>query len=219
MLPRTTTVSPRPRITLLALGLLFGAVMGSIHPAVAQDDVKARKMERQVGVLEKILDQVLIDSPNFLVPGRNNTRGIFLDEFGVLLTYEASLVDKDKFDWNFDFDRKPQITKDEDGNQVIVIPKRDDSEERTPIRRGEARLYERGKVEIREMLLDYGDTMTGLSDNHWLAVAAYLKDSDYFIDERISRLVMKVKMKDLRAYTAGKIDEETVLSRFVEDEY
>ena len=212
-------MSPLRCATLLAVALLVGAAAGSSHPAHAQDDAKERKMARQVGVLEKILDQVLIDSPNFVVPGRNNTRGIFLDEFGVLLTYEASLVDKDKFDWNFDFDFKPQIKEDENGNQVIVIPKRSEEDSPSPVRRGEARLYERGKVEIREMLLDYGDTMTGLGDNHWLAVAAYLKDSDYFIDERISRLVIKVKMRDLRSYAAGKIDEETVLSRFVEEEY
>lgn len=200
-----------------------GAVALCSSPVSAQDGggATARKMARQIGVLEKILDQVLVDSPNFLVPGRNNTRGIYLEEFGALLTFEASLVDKDHLDFDFNWPRDYRIEENEKGEKVIVIPKwgAEDEEERSSERSSEARLYERGKVELRAALLDYADTLTGLGDGEWVAIAAYLKDSDFFIDERISRLVIKVRMRDVRAYNADKLDEKAVLARFVEDEY
>ena len=208
----------------LVLALLIAVMVGSPAPAGAQDETPTRKMSRQVSVLEKVLDQVLIDSPNFLVPGRNNARGIFLDEFGALLTFEASLVSKNRMSMGFEFDWPIgyRIEENERGDKVIVIPKRhvdEDSDNRTPRTSAEARLYERGKVELRETLLDYGDTITALDDAHWIAIAAYLKDHDYFVSERISRLVIRVRMRDIRAYAAGKIDEKTVLSRFQETEY
>lgn len=207
----------------LAVALLIGAMGGVLSPARAQEDGPTRKISRQVGVLEKVLDQVLLDSPNFLVPGRNNARGIFLDEFGVLLTFEASLVNKDGSGFDFEWPGGYRIEENEKGDKVIVIPKRsgsdEDEEGRSPRRSGEARLYERGKIELREALLDYGDTVTGLGDEHWIAIAAYLKDSEFFVNERISRLVIRVRMRDIRAYASGKIDEKTVLSRFQETEY
>ena len=207
----------------LVVALLFGAMGGVLAPAQAQDDGPTRKISRQVSVLEKVLDQVLLDSPNFLVPGRNNARGIFLEEFGALLTFEASLVNKDG-DFEFNWPSGYRIEENERGEKVIVIPKRggdeeEDESDRSPRRSAEARRYERGKTELRDVLLDYGDTLTGLDDNHWLAIAAYLKDSDFFANERISRLIIRVRMRDIRAYGAGKIDENAVLSRFQETEY
>lgn len=211
--------APGPWVTRGLVALCLVASFGSA--ARAQDEATARKMSRQIGVLEKIFDQVLVDSPNFLVPGRNNTRGIYLEEFGALLTFEASLVDKDHLDFDFEWPRDYRIEENEKGDKVIVIPKvgSDDEDERPQGRSSPARLYERGKVELRSALLDYADTLTGLGDGEWVALAAYLKDSDYFLDERISRLVIKVRMRDVRAYNAEKIDEKTVLARFVEDEY
>ena len=208
----------------LVAALVVGAMSGVFAPAQAQDDGPGRKIARQVGVLEKVLDQVLIDSPNFLVPGRNNARGIFLEEFGALLTFEASLVSKGGMNFEFDWPGGYRIEENEKGDKVIVIPKRsrdedEDERERSPRRGEEARLYERGKAELREALLDYGDTLSGLDDDHWLAIAAYLKDSEFFVNERISRLVIRVRMRDIRAYSAGKIDEKTVISRFQETEY
>ncbi|MCA9728573.1 MAG: hypothetical protein KC729_12870, partial [Candidatus Eisenbacteria bacterium] len=208
------------RVGWLWLGALSGLMLGlQVSESAAQDRSSSRKTLKQIGVMEQILDQVLIDSPNFLVPGRGNARGIFLEQFGVLLTFEASLVQKDWGDW--DWKNEFKIEKDEDGNRVIVIPdpgdksdedededsgsRRDRDRRRRP---SEERLYEGGKQEVEDVLLDYGGTLTALDDDNWVAVAAFLKDSDYFLDQRISRLVMKAKMRDLREWDAGKISED-----------
>jgi hypothetical protein len=201
--------------------------LGAPSPASAQDRSDARKMLKQIGVMEQILDQVLIDSPNFLVPGRGNARGIYLGEFGVLLTFEASLVEKDWDDWG-DWGNSFKVETDEKGNRVIIIPDPEDGDEegRKEIRdRGrqrapsEERLYTAGKLEIEDLLLDYAGTLTALRDEHSVAVAAFLKDSDYFLDQRISRLIIRAKMKDVREWDAGRIDEKEMRARLVEEEY
>jgi hypothetical protein len=227
-------------IPVIALSTVLLAALSI--PAGAENDVVSRKMLRQLGVMEKIIDQVLIDSPNFLVSGGDNTRGLYLEEFGVLLSFEASLVNKGSWDigrWG-----GFQIEEDKEGRKVIVIPGLSDDEDkdkdkdtgkgepeeensegsdrlswRDRFKGDESKLYDRGKDEIRGVLLDYGDTVSQLRDDQWLAIAAFLKDSDYFLENKISRLVIKAKMSDLRAYAAGKISEKEMIGKLVEEEY
>lgn len=222
------------------LGVLFTLLAMLVAPlsvSSAQDGKVSRKLLRQIGVMEKIFDQVLIDSPNFLVDGRGNVRGTYLEEFGVLLTFEASLInteDWDDYDWRGSY----RIEKDKDGRTIVIIPDDRDEEDRDSDEdyddhddpdsgrswykrknQGERRLYSRGKIELQDAIIDYGDTLTRLKDDHWVAIASFLRDSNFFIDEQISRLVMKVKMRDLRAYASGKIDEDELRSRLIQEEY
>ena len=81
------------------------------------------------------------------------------------------------------------------------------------------RLYRRGKTELVDVLLDYGDTITTLKSNQRVAIVAKLIDSDYFEDRRISHLVLKAKIGDLRDYAAEKISEKEMITRIVEAEY
>lgn len=224
----------------LWLGALAVLLIGSAaSDALAQDRSVSRKVQKQIGVMEQILDQVLIDSPNFLVPGRGNARGIYLEEFGVLLTFEASLVQRDWDDWNWKNEFK--IEKDEHGDRVIIIPDPDehasnededeedyehdeddeDSDSHRDNRRrpNEERLYEGGKLEIEDMILDYGSTLATLDDASWIGVAAFLKDSDYFLDNRISRLVIRARMKDIRDYESGDLSEDEMRAKLVQEEY
>lgn len=180
--------------------------------------------------MEKIVDQILLDSPNFLVSGGRNARGVFIEEFGVILTFEASLVDTDDFDWDFE-DWGGYEIEDEDGQKVIVIPKRqrdklnlDDDEDdggnwRSRREKREARLYSAGKQEMREAIIDYGDTLSRLKDDHWVAIAAFLRNAEYFTNERISRYILKARMRDVRAYASGDIDEDALVERMIEEEY
>lgn len=212
------------RAGLLWLGALVGLLLVTSHSDVlAQDRSTSRKALKQISVMEQILDQVLIESPNFLVPGRGNARGIFLEEFGVLLTFEASLVQRDR-EWNWKNEFK--FETDENGERIIVIPDPDeddeddeDADKDSRRRPTEERLYEGGKEEIQDMILDYGSTLSTLKDSHWIAVAAFLKDSDYFLDNRISRLVIRARMKDIRDYDAGNLSEDDMRAKLIEEEY
>lgn len=219
-------------------------------PATATDPAAAKRMKKQIGVFERILDQVLIESPNFLVHGRDNARGIYLEEFGVLVAFEASLANKEWAgfgDWMSGFS-----FKNEDGKIIITTPDKDkkkggsseegeDEEKKIEVeierrhkaeegadRRAKAeeekskdaerKMYEEGKKEVIDALLEYGDTVTTLRDDQWVAVVAFLRDSDYFLENKISRLLVKARMADLRAYTAGRLSEEEMRAKIVLEE-
>jgi hypothetical protein len=205
----------------VGLGLISGKAFG-VEPPPA-------KMDKQIDVLEKIIDQVLIDSPNFFVSGRGNTRGLYVKEFGVIFTFDASLVEKDK-DWNFDFDGGFEV-KEIDGKKVIVIDDeeveeaeeaaREAARERNSSKGSSAqeRLYKRGKAELVDTLLDYGDTLASLEKGKWVAVVAFLHDARYFAEQDMSKLTLKARIDDLRLYAADKLTEEEMVKRIVEAEY
>lgn len=208
----------------VALGLLAQKAFGVEPPP--------GKMERQIEVMEKILDQVLIDSPNFLVSGRGNARGLWVPEFGVIMTFDAALLEKDK-DWRFDFGKGFRIETDDKGRKVIILDEdgkvltedvrgaleQEEKERQSRQDSPQDRLYKRGKAEIVDTLLDYGDTMSSLPAGKWLAIVAFLKDTRYFDERGLSRLVLKAKIDDLRAYTANKLSEQEMVKRIVEEEY
>ena len=218
------------------LGGLFAValVTGAVTTAAAQDGKVTRKLKKQIAVLERVLDEVLVDSPNFLVGSRRNTHGLYLDEFGALFSFEASLISQDDDfpfgvsfgDWGkgFTIDREDgKITiiwdKDEDGDgedDVLVIDK-DEMREKHEERQRE--LYEAGKAELTEALMDYGETLTTLRDDQWVALAAFLRDSDFFAHNKISTLVFKARLSDLRAYAQGDISEDAMAKRVVQEEY
>ena len=207
------------------LGLVAGRAFGVEPPP--------GKMDRQIQVMEKILDQVLIDSPNFLVSGRGNARGLYVRDFGVILTFSASLVDKDR-GWKFDFGEGFKIQTDKDGRKIIILDeekiakekqkaaeeaeKHEDREDTERMSRQEG-LYKRGKAELVDALLDYGDTLSTLDKGKWVAIVAYLQDARYFDERGMSKLLLKAKIDDLRLYAADKLSEENMVKRIVEQEY
>lgn len=218
--------------------LALAAVMIAAAGAAAADPPGSPKLQRQIDVFEQILNQVLVDSPNFLVPGRNAARGLYLEEFGILFTFNASLVDKKSWgeDWgwgNFKVQR--------DGDKIVIITGDDEDKQDAEKmkehaeqlkqqaenwkqwmeqrREQDRELYEAGKVELIHMLMDYGSTMTQLEDDQWVAVAAFLGDRDFFEHEGISHLVLKAKMSDLRAHAADRLDDKGLESRIVVEEY
>jgi hypothetical protein len=202
--------------------------------AFAVSPPASKKMARQIEVMEKILDQVLLESPNFLIRGTPVAHGAYIPSFGVLFLFDASLTGQD---WehlkNWDF---PGFKIEEkNGKRVIILP----DEEDTPVppdeeeevgeveggdprdvhRRRQERTYGRGKTELVDVLLDYGDTLSTLEANQWVAIMACMTDEDFVDRARMSRLILKAKMSDLRAYGAGTLSEEEMVKRIVEEEY
>jgi hypothetical protein len=237
-----------PRLAAALVGLVLAGGLAPL-PALAAP-TPTDKQVRQLKVMEGIMDQLLLDSPNFLVFGRDNVRGLYLEELGVLFTFEASLTSKESLpsifsDGNFKIRRK-------DG-QIVIEPGEesgDDDEsggssgggsaggggqsggkkgkegrasghgdEEAGGNESPARKYEKGKSELIQALLDYGDTMTSLADGQSVAIAALLRDNDYFADNRISRLILRVKVRDLREFSAGRLSEVEVRNRIRVEEY
>jgi hypothetical protein len=80
-------------------------------------------------------------------------------------------------------------------------------------------LYEAGKEEMIELIVDYAEVMSRLKDDQWVMLAAFLQNHEFFENNDLSRLTVKARMGDLRAYGAGDIDHDTMLGRLVIQEY
>src|SRR5262245_36749229 len=95
----------------LALATMFAS------RAAAEDTPQERKIKKQIAVFERIVDQVLVDSPNFLVHGvGDNARGIYLPEVGVVVSFEASLLHKD---WDLGNFTIPNFKFETKGDEII----------------------------------------------------------------------------------------------------
>ena len=210
------------RAAALALAVLVaGSLSGS--RARAGDAPGETKINRQIGVMEKIIDKVLLDSPNFLVHGGENTRGLYLEEVGALFTFDASLTNGgfDVSSYLKSLGDRFETKTDEDGNTVIVIKngKKDGkkskggSEESGTEEEGTAQTYDRGKEELVQALLDYGETLTALGDDQSILIAAFLQGSDFVRERGHSQLVLRARLRDLRAYSEGKLSESDMRSR------
>lgn len=218
---------------ILVLKCLVGALaLSGVGASFAEAQEMDKKLKRQISVMERVLDEVLLESPNLLVHSREITRGLYLHEFGVIFVLEASLVhdhDWEGFRWPGDvrIERK-------DGNIIIIRPDKDEDKEETGEEgqdeenemtweesREEAQkeLYEAGKKELIEALLDYGETLTGLQNDQWVGVAAFFRDSDFFMTAKISRLVIKAKMKDLRDHASGRLSRDALAQKVGVEEY
>ncbi len=189
----------------------------AVLPVAAGAAPRGDRIDRQVGLFERVVDGTLVDSPNWLVQSRDNTRGTYLSGYGAVFTFKASLVDRvhhrsDKW-WSWF------------GKDVVVLRGDDDDRDRDrdwkdQMKETEARAladqekrYRRGIDELKEMLLDYGDMLSGLSDDDWVQVEADLERAEYFEDHDLGRLTLKIKAGDLRAYADHRLDEDQALER------
>jgi hypothetical protein len=197
--------------------------------ALASGPANPEKLTRQIGSMEKALDRVLVDSPNFLVTSGDNTAGFYIPDFGVVLTFNAQIVDE----WYnmHGFSLGPysdiRITKDDDGERQIIIRKnkhlsvgralgfggKDADEVRDTVE-----LYNMGKDELIDLLLDEGETLGALPDGQYVMICARMNDDDLRHEKKIQRLTLKAKIDDLKAYADDKLSESEMKARIVIEE-
>jgi hypothetical protein len=220
-------------VVALATLVLFAGWVG-LQPVSAQEPPK--KLQREIGLMEDIISDMLVDSPYWLVSSGGPNQGVYLPSYGIVFSLQASLtsgqgsgnnwsllqglgihrhkdhviVDWDDEDWEDEDDAKAGDDKSNDDaydRWRANRKKRDD------------RCYTRGKEELREVLMDAGEMMTQLADGDWVVLAVALEDHRYFRRSRIDQLVLRAKMGDLRARQAGSITDEQLTARIVEEVY
>jgi hypothetical protein len=198
------------------------ALLGS---ATAQAGPGDRKTDRQIEIFETVLDEMLVDSPNWLVQGHRNARGRYKSGEGVRFIFDAGLVngefgnswwggfskgklrfgrDHDWGDWD-DWDRDDDETRDERRER------RQEWRDRELTR--QERIYKRGKTEVVDVLMDFGDVLTTVPDNEWIEISIDLERAEYFWEKDLRELNVRVKMADVRAYADEKIDEKKFVER------
>jgi hypothetical protein len=184
------------------------------------------RLSRQIGVMEQILEKVLIDSPNFLVRTDNNVRGTYLPDYGAVFSFGASLTTGSDF-WGSHITFGPGtviINKDGHDRRIVhrkglgdwLVGSRDKDEKEHCETATE--LYEKGKGELIQMLLDYAETLSALPNGQWVVVAAAMDDTDLAHEKKISRLTLRAGIDDLRAYAAGRLNDDGMKSRIRVDE-
>jgi hypothetical protein len=201
---------------------------GSAVEVLAQSPANSKKMKREIEVMENILDQVVIDSRNVLVPSRHSVHGVYLPEFGVLFTTEASLLTRDwehnnwgGFNWR---------NVEHKGDRIIIHKDdwddedddRNDNDGRTWRQRLAAReekLYAGAKEELIDALIDFGDTVSSLRDDEWIGLTVHLGDSELFRDRKISTYTIKARMGDIRAHSRGTLNRTSMMNNLVQSEY
>jgi len=200
-------------LSLLALGLVD---LGGAPTASAGPD---RKSDRQIDIFETVLDEMLVDSPNWLVRGHRNARGRYRSGEGVSFSFDVSLVGGDWNDgkwWSgFSRDRSYWFAFDDDDDYD------EDREDRRARRKEwreremsrQERMYKRGKTEIIDTLMDFGDVLTTVPDGEWIEINVDLDRAEFFWEKDLRELTMRVKMADVRAYADEKIDEEALVQR------
>ena len=207
----------------LGLALLFAG------QASANDkDRPARKMERQISAFESMVDEALVDSPNFLVPSRDEARGLYMDGYGLIVTFQTSLVGN-----NWDFNNGNwwnRLWHDDDDNVIVINGDWDeddledldhlDKDEKEAVKKWrektlarQAKKFERGKTELLDVFLDHSELLSTLQDTDWLELQGSLRGAEYFRKNDLHRLVLRAKMSDLRLFSDGKISEDEMIKR------
>jgi len=194
------------------------------------------KLKKQITVMEKVIDEVLVDSKNLLVANHEPTRGVYLPEVGVLFTLDAQILSPDRGEWWKDWNKKFKVETDKHGNTVVHLNNDDDDDDdsdkadnkkdkekreltKKELLKDREERYEKGKTEIRDALTEYGYTLTGLRDDQWVAIVAYIDDDDMFGDNEGETVLMRAKMSDLRSHDAGKLSDDAMASRVSIEEY
>lgn len=214
-------------------GLLILIGAATVTRTKAGEPVGWDSMKRDVERLEEDLDDLLLDSPNFLVSGRDDAHGIYIDEVGLILTFDASLVGSNwngsrSWSWNgFEMHRGHVVIRDlgdlddeEDEDRDRSDRDRSDRESRRDRDRSrESRRFERGKEELVDFMIDSKDMVGDLRGDQWLMVVACMRDSRYLDREEISRVVVKARVADLKAHDSGGLSAEALRGKITIEEY
>ncbi len=199
--------------TAVILGLL-----GAMAASATASEPDTSRLERKVQVLETILDEVLVQSPNVVVNRPSGTtRGLVLEGYGAVFTLRASLTRHLLV--QLEAAEKRMVTGDKDFKFFFVSPDEEKAGSAgTDAKRGApeddpAKRLVMFKTELTDAMLDYGPTLNELRDDDWLVVAAFLDGRSLLGGGDGTRLVLRAKMRDLRQYASGALSREAAAKK------
>jgi hypothetical protein len=202
---------------------ILAALLASLAAgaALASDSPEADRNARRVATMEKALDHMLLDSPNFLVQRGRNAHGVRLPDYGVVFTFNAQLNLDDTIVEAFDDDHDSRLVVRRGSHRHapflrflgVQIDHRNRGREDDPLT-----LYQDGREELVELLLDEAGILGKLPDGQWVVISALVDDDALRHDRGIQRLVLRVRTDDLRAFAEGRLDEAATKARIQADE-
>jgi hypothetical protein len=211
--------------SLAVLGLALA--VGLPRLGLAEEKGADGKLRKQISIMEKVLDEALVDSKNALVKSTHPTRGVYLEGYGFVFTMELGIVD-DNMRWDqlsklLDVGSGYTVEREEkkgEGETVITIKKKagDDKEFKSQEAAGkkdDVSAEERWglvKKELVEVIRDYGDTIARAKPDEWFTLFATPLVGSWGTKET-ERLVIRVQMKDITDFNAGRITERDFETR------
>ena len=197
---------------------MLGMVAGLLGVGPAAAEPESRRLNKQIGLFERAVDDMLVESPNFLVHSQDNTRGTYLDGHGAVFTFKTSLNT-----WPGGFGDNHRWSWSDDDVHVVVLSEssyevRGGKEWRERRIKKQETLYDLGKKELIETIVDFGDLLSTLDGEDWLKLEARLRGAEFFKEKDIRRLTIQVKMRDVRAHADGTLDEDELARRIETEE-
>lgn len=86
------TDRPRTHVWSVIVTALAVLLLGLLIASVARADERSDRLDRKLKVMERVLDEVLVQSPNVVVSGGGATRSLRIDGEGALFVVNASLI-------------------------------------------------------------------------------------------------------------------------------
>ena len=214
----TTETRTAKRNTLVTSVLMLVLVWATTPPAADAADSTSDRLQRKVKVMQRVIDEVLVQSEHVMVSPGGVTRGLILEEYGVLFTFDANLGEALLFGEAFLPDIAMVYGEDLDLREEERVPKPDKRPDKNEWKAVQKEAKEKQtqdrealKSELVETLLDYGATLAELDDESWVSIAAFLGSGSWGLFDRNdddSRIVIRVKMRDLRRYMTGALSHE-----------
>ena len=175
--------------------------------------------DRRIRVMERIIDEALVDSPNWLVHGDHPTRGVYLSDFGAVFEVDLSTTSENGSNSIYVGPGKTVII-DEKGNRLLRSKSGwqrffsgDDEKDLKKETESASKLYEKGKDELAQLFLDNAEVLSVLPAGQSVVLAVTLDDSDLRTEKNITRLLLRVSSDDLKAYAEGRISESDFRGR------
>jgi hypothetical protein len=207
--------------TFILIGLLVMPSAGEGAPETSD------RLDRKVKVMEKVIDEVLKQSPNVKFSPGNGTRGLVLEGFGTLFVVDANLGGEylvrslgiatgrtvGTYASGEDFLIRSAPKNMKDGKVVAGELSFEEMKKEAEQRDRENRAALR--AEVVAALIDYGVTLTELGDNDWVAVAVFLGGWGPRSSGGIDQMVFKVKMSDLRQHSSGRLSRDAVEAKVI----
>lgn len=175
--------------------------------------------DRDIEIMEKILDTALEKDGSKKIPGLSgHTRGLYLNEFGVLFFSPTSLLEKnikvfvknasEAEKRNKEYEKrvmkyKKRVNSDEDSLSFSFTFDTDDFD----FHRSKAEtdsIVNKIRDDLLELLGQYGHTLKKVKDNEWIMIAVDLNDR--FWGEDLCLLYIKVKKSDVIKYNREEIN-------------
>ena len=203
---RSWTATGVATITILLLGMLVGVATSA--------ETDRDRLDRKVRVMERVLDEVLAQSPHAAVHIGQTSRGLVLDDYGVVFTMDLSLANE------LLASRYRQlgglvVGGNEEGERRYVDLRADLTKHRKEQEQEVKKRRAGVQRELTDALIDYGITLNELTDDHWVVIAVFVNGLSEPFVKSSQRLVLKIKMQDLRKHATGALSREAITKAVV----